>query len=920
MKYYSNKYIFMALSLSARNMIGQTGADFNSVRDLKLAKSTKEAISNLGEGFKGFSWNGALQAGTLLSSGISDLINSYDTSDIEQFEKDYNKMLTRRSQQLYSGINSFDTLTNRYSNLITPKELTDEQLGILNGGQVAGSILGSTINGAAAGAAVGGPIGAAISGFVMGGLKAAGLSNQNKKRHELKTELMNRNTYEYNRTNRELANTGQALKKQQLSTAPVNPYAFGGALEYDFIQQSLMNQQNRINSQSNRITSMPNSFYNEFALGGTRNGGYFSNGLIHIGEGGTHEQNPYEGVLIGYDEQGTPNLVEEGEYIWNDYVFSNRTKVPKEVNNMFGLGGKKDGYSFAEAVDFLQKESEERPNDPISKNGLMSNLYKLMSLQENIRQQQQQEQMQQQANKFSGGGFTNQGIYDFSDISIYGERGDDDKVTPGDEWKKVVQNLADNPDYIRQALMYGRKLLSNSNADKTKDDYKFFTKLFNNKHFKKLTSEQSIKDYTDDQIKALEKLYTDGAPGLLYELARVANAGGSADTPVVNTKKNIQFMTINDEGNVVPIQIDGKNISWTGDPKKARTGLSAVTNATDKSVLQQLQKLYNIDPDNLVLDLIGDEKDNNYRTVLSKKEEKKPSIYKAQKEDGTWVDVNVTDLNTNPLYEGFAEVNSYVDEDGNKVYQYAKQKDESGKKNALQALRITPIAGNLGSTISDALNITNVPNYEFAESVGAVADNLTQVDFTPIGQRLFIQPYDNTIHLNNLISQSAATKKSILNNSGLNRGAANAGLIAQDYNTLNSMGELNKKMQEAEIARQEKNATFNRGTEQMNQAGIIEVGKANQSRDQLMLQALTNEAKLKTEEKLMTDAAKAANLSNLFNSMSDLGREIAYEDMIKNNRALYYGTYGGKSKYMTPYEGPVVGKDGGYLTIKKRRR
>jgi hypothetical protein len=34
---------------------------------------------------------------------------------------------------------------------------------------------------------------------------------------------------------------------------------------------------------------MPNSFVNEFALGGNRNGGYFSNGLTYIGEGGTHE-------------------------------------------------------------------------------------------------------------------------------------------------------------------------------------------------------------------------------------------------------------------------------------------------------------------------------------------------------------------------------------------------------------------------------------------------------------------------------------------------------------------------------------------------------------------------------------------------------------------------------------------------------
>ena len=40
------------------------------------------------------------------------------------------------------------------------------------------------------------------------------------------------------------------------------------------------------------------------------NGGDFSNGLIMIGNGGTHEENPMEGVQMGMDAQGIPNLVE----------------------------------------------------------------------------------------------------------------------------------------------------------------------------------------------------------------------------------------------------------------------------------------------------------------------------------------------------------------------------------------------------------------------------------------------------------------------------------------------------------------------------------------------------------------------------------------------------------------------------------
>ena len=55
--------------------------------------------------------------------------------------------------------------------------------------------------------------------------------------------------------------------------------------------------------------------------------------------------------------------------VFNDYVFSNRLKVPKAVREKYKLRGPKD-MTFADAAKKAQKESEERPNDPISKRGL----------------------------------------------------------------------------------------------------------------------------------------------------------------------------------------------------------------------------------------------------------------------------------------------------------------------------------------------------------------------------------------------------------------------------------------------------------------------------------------------------------------------------------------------------------------------
>lgn len=128
------------------------------------------------------------------------------------------------------------------------------------------------------------------------------------------------------------------------------------------------------------------------AFGGdlNTNGGDFSNGLIVIGNGGTHEENPMEGVQMGMDAQGIPNLVEEGEVIFNDYVFSDRMNVPNSMRSSLGLSKGKN-LTFAKAAKKLSKEAEERPNDPISRRGLLDSMSKLQQVQESLRQQDQEE-------------------------------------------------------------------------------------------------------------------------------------------------------------------------------------------------------------------------------------------------------------------------------------------------------------------------------------------------------------------------------------------------------------------------------------------------------------------------------------------------------------------------------------------------
>lgn len=121
-------------------------------------------------------------------------------------------------------------------------------------------------------------------------------------------------------------------------------------------------------------------------------GAEWDNGLRVIGNGGTHEENPMEGVPMGMDAEGNPNLVEQGEVIFNDYVFSNRLFADGGLLENFNLPKSYDGHSFAAIAEKLGDESKERPNDPISKRGLLSSMSRLQQAQETVRQQTQKGQ------------------------------------------------------------------------------------------------------------------------------------------------------------------------------------------------------------------------------------------------------------------------------------------------------------------------------------------------------------------------------------------------------------------------------------------------------------------------------------------------------------------------------------------------
>ena len=180
-------------------------------------------------------------------------------------------------------------------------------------------------------------------------------------------------------------------------------------------QDNLINKRNNINAinkmnllnsniASNNIRDMEQ---NLLSLGGNlfNRGANYDSGLMLINEGGSHESNPNEGIQLGTDEQGNPNLVEQGEVVYKDYVFSNRLHLTEEELKKNFLPTSLKNTTFAYAAEQIGKNLIETPTDNLERNKVESFLKRLANIQEAQRAKMGKQGTQQMAyggNKYSG--------------------------------------------------------------------------------------------------------------------------------------------------------------------------------------------------------------------------------------------------------------------------------------------------------------------------------------------------------------------------------------------------------------------------------------------------------------------------------------------------------------------------------------
>lgn len=159
-------------------------------------------------------------------------------------------------------------------------------------------------------------------------------------------------------------------------------------------QQGVLAQNTQINnSVGNKI--YPDSLgSNIYAKGGQLETVNPNNDLIKIESGGTHEENPIGGVPMGTDAEGTMNTVEQGETVLKDFVYSNRIKLPEDIDlkSEYNLPNALKGKTFAKASEIINNKFKER-EDKVSLETKQVFLNRLASLQEELKQAEKDAEM-----------------------------------------------------------------------------------------------------------------------------------------------------------------------------------------------------------------------------------------------------------------------------------------------------------------------------------------------------------------------------------------------------------------------------------------------------------------------------------------------------------------------------------------------
>lgn len=610
-------------------------------------------------------------------------------------------------------------------------------------------------------------------------------------------------------------------------------------------------------------------------------GANFDTGVTLVGNGGRHENNPLEGVPMGVDQEGVSNLVEEGEVIFNDYVFSNRLKVPKAVRNKYKLRGNKP-LTFADAALQMSKESEERPNDPISQNGLEALLGELAYTQEGIREKKAGKTYALGGNLFPDGGDTH---------------------TPYPGGAKAV-NPYDWANFVYNGVQLYDPTTRQYNSMYTQDKFKQFIRdnwdTLGTAYWNDKTKVPNWDSRNKGKIPTIDELLgvAGETPGLMYD-GPYGNPQAYSDAHNFGLYMLDQYMKQN------PSKIQHKIRQGKGkDPLDFTGEFEHYDGNRGGYSWNDIIKGHYTSAGSPVYDPETNTTTYYYDPVTKKAPGK---VFFRDNADSPWsAGESQDEANKRGVDWSLYGSGRRDDETGNTYYtKLAPPKEMPSFDNWM---RYAPIAGSLTGL---GMSLFSKPDESSAEAIleaSRGAGKYQPIKFKPVGNQLAYNPFDLDFAINQANAEAGAARRALLNTSGGNRAQAMASILAADNNALNQLGVLRRGAAEDNLKQRQLVEDFNRQTNMFNSEGFFKADAANQSalaqaRDFSLRGTLAAEES-RQRARLAHDNAIQANLSNLFTSLGNIGQErVARQQMkwmIDNGFAPGYGSdkksKGGKIK------------------------
>lgn len=683
--------------------------------------------------------------------------------------------------------------------------------------------------------------------------------------------------------------------------------------------KKLRNQARGLNSMATLESYMGKAY--GFAEGGNLSNlmgrKYFAEGgLTTFNNGGSHEESPIGGIPQGVSETGQMNLVEEGETRFQDYIFSDRLLVHKEIAEQMNLPKNIIGKTFAEASEILGKDLEEHPNDLVSERGFEEMMTRLMAANNMTKDLKDADE---QANVFAEGGdlgdpnmptgvvkeseeatedmgretkpITDEQVQKIASSNIKEEK------IPGGRSNSEVREKATelfDPMEISVGIKVEMEHTDSIEAareialDHLVENRDYYTRLYHIGLIDEDLSEEEEQFLKDKwaQIEGAEELSTEEQP-INQPIDESVSNGLNEALNEVSTEEPQQFASGGPlDGGYAKNNPFGTALyrkGWAHPFRRKPEGInpnnSIMGEATSYPIPpeRQLFTVPDITGGYVQSDPMFYIKDNTFNPAFIKGGEDEVSATKASPKTTTKVTRNeITPMTTLPYSGEVPTLNPVLKEpELVKAKTQTYPEEESNWEDYLSLLQYAPVLGNLigAATVGKAERV-----------------NPTRITPQQLNDYLQYNPIDPNTYMNPILAQAANARRAMADASGGSRAsmlAANLGLNAQSQNAISQAALQAEAINEQ---RRLQSAEFNRGTNQFNAS---ERARAEQFNTSAKMQADDINARNRAARR----NAIRGYLTGAAQGLGGIGREQAYRNTIKTMGLDYYLDALSKVKY-----------------------